>query len=181
MLKPALGMLVPGYLLAITRDHHTSFAQLDRQRLSAINQRLNLYESMLEERFGRYFRVESGSDSITTHGSGGCIDHAHMHLIPADEDVGLHIQEQLPWQQLDSYEDLAEFRDNPYIYLGRLAMHYVVPDPRLHGQWARRQVATVRGLEEWDWAVDPGEDELHATLERLEDFPLAIFHWEIEK
>lgn len=174
-LKPALGMLMPGYLLAITREHLTSFAQLDKARLAAIDQRLNLYEKPLAERFGRYFRIESGSDNLKDCGSGGCIEHAHIHLMPADEDAGQYIQEQLPWEQLDRYEDLAEFRGHPYIYLGRLASHYVVPDPRLHSQWARRQVASVRGLEHWDWALDPGFDELRVTLEGLKDFPLKIF------
>jgi len=174
-LKPDLGMLIPGHLLAVTRDHLTSFAQLPRDRLNELDVRLNLYQAGLTERFGSYFRVEHGSDNIDGHGSGACIEHAHTHLIPADEDVGPYIQEQLPWQKLDAYEDLTEFRGAPYIYLGRLATHYVVPDPQLSGQWARRQVAAVRGLEQWDWALAEATNQLQATNEGLRDFPLRIF------
>jgi diadenosine tetraphosphate (Ap4A) HIT family hydrolase len=175
LLKPDLGMLIPGHLLAITRNHYTSFAQLNRSRLKSIDNALSLYETALGEVFGRYFRIEHGSDNIVNSGSGACIEHAHAHLIPADEDVGLNIQEQLPWQQLDSYEDLSEFKGAPYIYLGRLAMHYAVPDPRLSGQWARRQVAAIRGLEQWDWAVCNSKKELNSTLDGLRNFPLRIF------
>lgn len=176
LLKPAVGMFMPGYLLALTRNHQTSFAQLDRKKLAGIDMHLNQYERWLSERFGKYFRIESGSDNLKDCGSGGCIEHAHIHLIPADEDVGPYIQEQLQWQQLNSYEDLGEYRDEPYIYLGRLAAHYVVQNPNLPSQWARRQVATVRGLDNWDWAVNPGVPQLNTTLDQLQRFPLPIFH-----
>jgi len=54
--------------------------------------------------------VEHGSDNIVGRGSGGCIEHAHIHLIPADDDVGAQVQEELLWQRLDTYEDLSEFK-----------------------------------------------------------------------
>jgi diadenosine tetraphosphate (Ap4A) HIT family hydrolase len=176
LFKPALGMMMPGYLLAITRDHKTSFAQLGREKLANIDRHLVEYEHWLSERFGRYFRIESGSDNLKDCGSGGCIEHAHIHVVPADEDVGPYVQEQLPWQKLEAYEDLTDFKGEPYIYLGRLASHYVVPNPRLPSQWVRRQIATVRGLEDWDWAIDPNENNLNITLDKLVDFPLEIFH-----
>jgi len=175
ILKPDKGMLMPGYLLAVTSKHLTSFAQLQPERLAAVDNRLSLYEQELQKRFGQYFRLEHGSDNVTQAGSGSCIDHAHMHLVPADEDVGPVVQEALPWEQIESYADLAEFRGRPYVYLGRLASHFVVPEPKLPGQWVRRQIAVVRGLDHWDWAVCSSSDELQETLVKLEDFPLVIF------
>lgn len=175
LLRPDLGMMMPGHFLAITKNHHTSFAQLERNRLSTLDKTLSAHESLLGERFGSYFRVEHGSDNIASVSSGACIDHAHIHLLPADEDVGAYIQEQLPWQEIDSYEDLVDFRGTPYIYLGRLAMHYVVPDPGLRGQWARRQVATVRDMDVWDWAVCESETKLSETFKTLGDLSFNTF------
>lgn len=171
-IKPDLGMLMPGHLLVITQAHLTSFAQLDRERLSTIDEQLSLYEPALASSFGNYFRIEHGSDNLRAHGSGGCIEHAHIHLIPADEDAGPYIQAQLPWEQLDQYDDLVELRDRPYIYLGRSSMHFVIPDPNLSGQWARRQVAAVRGLEQWDWALFNADDDLRITYEALKSLTL---------
>jgi hypothetical protein len=31
-------------------------------------------------------------------------------------------------------------------------------------------------LEDWDWAIDPNENNLNITLDKLVDFPLEIFH-----
>lgn len=167
LLTPDRAMLVPGHLLAITKSHLTSFAQLGRNMLREIDESLRGLEGTLAPVFGRYFRLEHGSDNITGNGAGACIDHAHIHLIPGDEDVGDNIQRQLPWQELERYEDLNEFKGYPYIYLGRLATHYVVPDPRLPGQWVRRQVAAVRGLEQWDWAIVDSTAELMETAYKL--------------
>ena len=169
--KPDFGMMMPGHFLAVTKEHFTSFAQLGREKLEEVDRTLDFYEDSLSQIFGSYFRIEHGSDNIRACGSGACIEHAHTHLFPADADVGAYIQEQLPWQKLDSYEDLAEFRGHPYIYLGRLATHGVVADPRLPGQWARRQIAAVRGLEHWDWAVFDSKEALRLTFEGLKKLP----------
>lgn len=169
-LIPALGMLMPGYLLAVTDEHTTSFAQLDRVRLRNTDNALQKSEQYLQKHFGAYVRVEHGSDNITACGSGGCIEHAHQHLIP-DLRVGELIHKKLPWQQLDSYEDIAEFRGKPYIYLGRLGLHYVVPEPQLPGQWTRRQIAEVWGLDHWDWALSQGALNLLKTFVELNVFP----------
>jgi hypothetical protein len=136
--------------------------------------------------------VEHGSDEITECGSGGCIIHAHQHLIPADGEVGEHIQGQLPWQPLDKYEDIRGFQGAPYIYLGRAAMgdkaarHYVVPNPQLPGQWVRRQVAHVLGLTiretygercfeedigDGDWLLHPAPLNLSLTMMLLRVVP----------
>jgi diadenosine tetraphosphate (Ap4A) HIT family hydrolase len=161
-LKPALGMMLPGYFLTVTRRHLTSFAQLAPEVLAEIDKTLTENEAYLGTKFGEYFRVEHGSDNVTTCGSGGCIDHAHQHLIPA-MDVADYAQELLPWQEISNFSDIAELKGEPYIYMGRQGQHFVVPNPNLPSQWIRRQIAAVRGLEHWDWAVYEGAAELLET------------------
>jgi diadenosine tetraphosphate (Ap4A) HIT family hydrolase len=166
---PALGMLMPGYLLAVTKEHKTSFSQLGGDELVETDRSLQNYLSYLSNFFGTYVQVEHGSDNISACGSGGCIEHAHQHLIP-DLAVGEHMQKQLPWQQLDRYEDLVDFRGQPYIYLGKLGMHYILSDPQLPGQWTRRQIAEVWGLDSWDWALGQGAINLVVTLAKMKKF-----------
>lgn len=165
-------MLIPGYLLTVTNEHMTSLANIDRDKLADIDESLTKAERELEPIFGSYFRLEHGSDNITFCGSGGCIDHAHQHLVPADEDVGEHISKQLAWERLDTFEDLTDFKGKPYIYLGRQGVHYVVSQPELPGQWGRRQITEIReGQKPWDWAVYSGDIELAATLKGIKRAP----------
>jgi diadenosine tetraphosphate (Ap4A) HIT family hydrolase len=166
---PALGMLMPGYLLAVTNEHITSFAQLGKGNLTEVNKSMQDYQDYLATFFGTYVRIEHGSDNIIECGSGGCIDHAHQHLVP-DLEVSNFIQGKLPWQQLSCYEDIADFRGHPYIYLGKLGLHFVVADPKLPGQWTRRQIAEVMGLDNWDWALGQGALNLLITFAKLKKF-----------
>lgn len=186
LVKPGLGMQMPGYFLTITPEHVTSFAQLDTGRLARIDEAVTEFEDKVGPLFGTYFRVEHGSDNITVCGAGACMEHAHQHEIPGD-DIGSHILKQLPWKEIGKFENLADFAGEPYIYLGHAGMHYVVANPALPGQWARRQVAQVRGLDSWDWALEPGNQELsdtHASIarnipgryERFKSHPLVLEH-----
>ncbi len=168
--------LAAGHILAVTKAHLTSFAQLSPSELTEVDARLTEHEGELAEIFGDYFRLEHGSDNVRSYGgSGGCIDHAHIHLVPAEEDVGPVLQDQLPWQRLDSLKDLAWFRNRPYIYLGRLAAHYVVPEPKLAGQWVRRQTAAIRGIDVWDWALSKNDSKVLETMSRIGETGLGVF------
>jgi hypothetical protein len=179
VLKPALGMMLPGYFLGVTENHLTSFAQLDNDKLAEVDETLAFHEKYLGSKFGQYFRLEHGSDNITDCGSGGCIEHAHQHLIPSPVSAEL-IKDELPWEQLDTYADLADFRGQPYIYLGHLGLHYAVANPSLPSQWVRRKVAEAEGLEEWDWAMYHGVDELMSTFWAIRNFPRGRVIWKPE-
>lgn len=167
-------MLTPGNVLAVTQEHCTSFAQLGRERLAAVERRITKVAEFLGQRFGQYFRTEHGSDNITNQGSGGCVEHAHQQLFPG-QDVGEYMLRQLQWQRLDKYEDLAGFQGEPYVYLGYLGLHYVCPNPtNMRGQWTRWQVARVRGLSNWDWITcsgEPYDTYLRGTLAHLQRLP----------
>lgn len=172
-IMPTIGMMLPGYLLAVTDAHMTSFAQMNNGELTKVDDALTVIEDELTPLFGGYFRLESGSDNVRLScGSGGCIDHAHQHLVPAT-DVGAYILDKLPWKQLDAYEELAAYRGRPYIYLGMAGLHNVVAEPGLPGQWMRQQLATVRDLPVWDWALDPGRENLLETFAKVKETKLG--------
>jgi hypothetical protein len=49
-------------------------------------------------------------------------------------------------------------------------MHYILSDPQLPGQWTRRQIAEVWGLDSWDWALGQGAINLVVTLAKMKKF-----------
>jgi diadenosine tetraphosphate (Ap4A) HIT family hydrolase len=163
VVTPALGMLVPGYLLLIARQHVPSLARLGPAGLCAIDRWLDRHLPGWAARFGDYFRFEHGMGEGSC--SGACIAHAHLHLIPAASAVD-RIEAALPWQLLASYEDLAGVGPQAYAYLGSRGRHAVVPQPTLPGQWVRRQTALALHLDHWDWGAYRGDRELAATLTR---------------
>jgi diadenosine tetraphosphate (Ap4A) HIT family hydrolase len=172
-LKPTLGMLVPGYLLAITRAHVTSLAQLEREQLHEIDESLQVQERGWAEGFeSQYFRFEHGSDGLDScgPGSGACVSHAHLHLVPGRE-AAERMQAEMKGYELDEYADLAEFRGRPYLYLGHEGRHLVEPEPNLPSQWGRRIIAATYGNAIWDWGISNGAQQLATTLLRLDGLP----------
>lgn len=163
VVTPALGMLVPGYLLLIAKEHVPSLARLGPTGLHAIDRWVDRHLPRWAARFGDYFWFEHGMGAGSA--AGACIAHAHLHLIPAGAAVD-PIEAALPWQRLASYQTLARLGDRAYAYLGRPGGHGVVPEPSLPGQWVRRQTAHALHLDHWDWAAYSGERELRTTLTR---------------
>lgn len=170
VLMPTVGMQIPGHMLLITPEHATSFSQLGRDGLDATKETLDICLTQLAKSFNSpYFALEHGSDNI---GSGGCVEHAHIHAIPDKDNLADHIQNQIDWQQLDSYADLANYTGTPYVYFGRLDKHFVAPNPNLPSQWVRRQIAVTQGKpDDWDWALVNGNDNLCATFLAVKNTP----------
>jgi hypothetical protein len=119
--------------------------------------------------FGEYFRFEHGSDNVKECGvgSGACIDHAHQHMVPA-LGVAEAIRDELPWEELDGFESLAELQGVPYVYLGFEGGHYAVKNPALPSQWVRRKIAEHYRQDDWDWGMEYGEGNLFITLLALD-------------
>ncbi len=166
---PTIGMFVPGYLLAITHEHVTSFAALGDSTLAKVHVWLTDTVAQLSKLFGEYLIFEHGSGALRTDAStGSCVTHAHLHLMPLPEAALQRIERELPWDEVESFPSIARWGRRNYALLGYRDRWKVALDVDLPGQWIRRVVATVLGRAElYDWALYSGHAELGMTLDRL--------------
>lgn len=164
---PALGMMVPGYFLAVTKSHAHSVSELPSRESTSF------YEWVVERcrawspLFGGYFIVEHGSCPGSR--SGSCIDHAHLHLVPLANEIGAAIltAREVIWRNLPSVEDLSGLRGRGYVSIYLHDQLFVADDVRLPSQWLRRVIARELGLPVWDWALDYGRSQLSTTMSSL--------------
>lgn len=168
-LKGALGMMRAGYMLGVTREHLTSFAQLSSATLTEIDAAFNDVEERLCADLSQdsYIRLEHGSDNVESCGlgAGACVVHAHQHLIPAAGATAERMWEQdIAWHELGGYSDLSSLKGSPYLYVGFNGKHYAAIDPKVRSQWGRRIIAQEDGHDEWDWAVFSGSLNLIQTF-----------------
>jgi len=185
-LKGALGMLRPGYMLGVTREHVTSFAQLPESVLTDADDAFTAHEDRLRQtlRYPGYIRLEHGSDNISSCGlgAGACVMHAHQHLIPDTGATAQHMVEQGPeWTRLDDYNELTDMRGEPYLYVGHKGGHYVATNPAVRSQWGRRIVAAEDGHAEWDWALLDGGINLLQTWLSLGYLPQGRLRFSIAR
>jgi diadenosine tetraphosphate (Ap4A) HIT family hydrolase len=166
LLVPALGMFTPGYLLLVTRLHFRSFAYLEAEQLRRTAHWLEELVEQLADEFGGYFVFEHGMGDSPLLPVGACVEHAHLHLIPATSAVS-SIRQALLWREIAGFDELADWRGQPYSYLFVKGRHLISPNPSLPGQWVRRITASALGVDTWDWAIYRGDLELADTLQRL--------------
>jgi diadenosine tetraphosphate (Ap4A) HIT family hydrolase len=159
---PALGPLVDGHVLLISRTHAPSLAALGRTSIaeycavvSAIRTELPIYAQGL-------LQAEHGA----TSGESGaaCISHVHVNLMP---DIGnvLDLPDgECPRLGVDEpLENLASVQV-PYLLL-RSEHGFSAWDARgSRSQYLRSLIARHLGVAEWDWAVHPRLDVVESTM-----------------
>jgi len=168
VLAPTVGTILPGYLMAITTEHLLSFGMLGSERLrEEIEPWLAECLAELSAVFGEYVVFEHGSAGEHDR-QGGCLVHAHMHLVPAGPDLVRLILAGEEWRSIGAFSDAAAFAEAGYAYLGAEGRSWVISEPGFPGQWVRRRIASWAGRpDEWDWGVFPGEPQLAETFEQL--------------
>ena len=168
VLTPTKGTLVPGYVMAVATEHVLSFGKLGTTTLLVdIAPWLVDTTTELADKFGNYMIFEHGSASESER-RGGCIVHAHMHLIPASGNTVDAVLAEASWNPVGGLEETAQHEERGYAYLGWGDASWLSTAPSFPGQWIRRIIARAVGKpDEWDWAVFPGADNLETTLDRI--------------
>lgn len=169
VLTPTLGMFVAGYFLIVSQEHINGFSSFTPVSLEELEFYTTKVIRLLSPIFGKYLVFEHGAPrKIKNESYGGCIDHAHFHLIPVNQKTLYEITNALPWKLLNSLSELSG-RENSYaLFNPEGCAYYFVEEPKLHSQWIRRVVAQSIGVDSlWDWGAYRGEKELDVTLSAL--------------
>lgn len=172
VLTPTVGTIVPGYLMAVLTRHRLSFGECGAEVLrSAIRPWLSQQLEELETMFGRDYVVFEHGSASEEERHGGCVVHAHLHLVPGGHGLGEQLRgEARGWEEVPGLEDLADLAASGYAYLSFGERSWAIPSPGFPGQWVRRGVARWAGIpEEWDWQLFRGEHNLEETFAVLEE------------
>lgn len=167
---PTIGQIVEGYLLIVSKQHYLSFGHIPAQ---CFREFMNLKEEtrqVLSEVYTSPIFFEHGPISESKRG-GCCVEHAHLHGVPARIDLLDKLQTDFHWRSISSMLALRQQieRGMPYLfYESRDRRMYVFDAPLVPSQYLRQLVATRLGLEErWDWRLWWGVPEMISTLQTL--------------
>jgi diadenosine tetraphosphate (Ap4A) HIT family hydrolase len=163
VILPALGPIVLGHVLVVTRDHITSLGQTGR---STIDEYEALVESVIRRPgYSRRDLLEAEHGSSDQESAGACITHAHVNLIPGLGSLVEVLDHELPRLPIEPSPAGLLFPPPPYIFM-RAADH--VRLFRAHdvgSQRIRRAIFERLSRDDWDWAVFPHLDVVAATVE----------------
>jgi diadenosine tetraphosphate (Ap4A) HIT family hydrolase len=159
--------LVVGHIIVVPRRHLLSFGAVPVRHRAQLTAFVADLSATLTERVGVPVLLEHGTDSGSD--GGGCVSHAHLHLVP----TGLDWRKPLARYrvtEVSSLDDLSYWgeRDCPYVYAGAPCGAGLVAD-ELAGiakQFLRIEIARQLGLQGriWDWRQHILGDNLTETV-----------------
>lgn len=164
VIVPALGPFAPGYLMLVTIDHHRAFAELSNHMRERASRLTRAVRRSLENEYGLDVIVfEHGGSSDSPAGS--CIDHAHLHFMPA---VGSAAREIIAALGLGPAL-LHVLAGAPYVFvIDNAGNGFGGAVGALPGQYVRRVIAEAMGFrDEWDYLAFPRLEVVRATIEAM--------------
>ena len=167
---PALGALVPGYLLLASRRHVTSIVELCDMEVESLKQILKDLVKFPIYQDG-YLVFEHGTPNAI--GGGACIRHYHLHFIPKRDLTLSGIEDRIPMPTTRLLvPDVTSIRSRKpnqgYILLSDGSTTVCHLSSHIPTQLIRRIIAEYIGLvDQWNWVIYPHMDRVAQTIEAV--------------
>lgn len=174
---PSIGPLAPGHVLVTPKRHVRSFASLSPSECDGGAEIAAMVATALARTYGRaVHRFEHGS-AICGNSIACSVEHAHLHLVPADVEVWPMIEAAGPWIELDRASLRTVVAGREYLmYEGpdQRRMAWITGDTPIASQFMRRALASALGEgSRWDWRHHPRREVIRATLSDLSSLSLG--------
>jgi hypothetical protein len=144
-------------------------AHLNKPLLSELNILRREVRDLLTKRYSHPIAFEHGPGLPIGMG-GGCIDHAHIHVLPSEIDL-LPLLSKYDMKLIGdtNYTYEIERKDRPYLlYEDQRGHIYMGNGENVPSQFIRRIIANELGIpDQWDYAVFPKYELIEATIDKL--------------
>jgi diadenosine tetraphosphate (Ap4A) HIT family hydrolase len=166
----ALGAIRAGYLLILPKTHYKSFSFLSSEHANEEHILKNFLVDVVEKLYSIPIVFEHGSMDDESL-AGGCIDHAHLHILPTNSDLFPRLSKEFQYKPIGHLAELSTLRlqEQPYIYYERANQGYAfLVNHDLPSQFMRRLLLEEEGNpDEWDWEVFLGKEKIVETVHKL--------------
>lgn len=181
---PTVGpMGIVGYFLVITKDHHEGMGSLHPSHYSELEQVVDLTKSRIREKLNVESLVFEHGPQVCGVRGGGCLDHAHFHIVP-DRTLAKPLAATIldymvttgnvtTLQKINGYDALRKCHDEgdrSYMYVSTgetlvpsdflIDVNFPVPS-----QFMRRIVARQGNSSLWNWKTHPDTETMQKTLD----------------
>lgn len=172
VVMPTLGAFVEGYVMIVSKEHYDCVGKMPAEDIARL-------EVLMEEITDRIKRVYGTGVICFEHGAvscankfGGCLNHAHVHLVPCASSLIEEIREyDLKVEPLASLAQLRELGNEgrPYLFFRDTGgEQYLITGEFIVSQFFRQLVAARMGLDQkWDWRENLYLDNVFKTVKGL--------------
>ena len=172
VVMPTLGAFVEGYVMVVSKEHHDCVGKMPSEDIAHL-------ETLMEEITARIRAVYHTDVICFEHGAvscankfGGCLNHAHVHLVPCNTSLIEEIRDyDLEVELLTSLADLQALgqEGRPYLFFRDTdGKQYLITGEFIVSQFFRQLVSAHMGLDrKWDWRENLYLDNVLKTVKGL--------------
>ena len=180
---PTLGQIdIEGYLLILSKECDRGIGDIPEKLYKELEEVIETTRKVIKSEYGLNSRLFEHGPKICSIRGGGCLDHAHLHVIPGIDvisDLSLELMAGLDTigqlfrtERIDSFKRAGEIynaQKNSYMIVESTYGQRVIVDVNFHipSQYLRRLVADKMGSDKWDWRRFPCEETMGRTVDRL--------------
>lgn len=183
LVVPTIGQMgIEGYLLVLSKEHKIGVGDVADSQHKELRDVVDHTRSVLQQQYGVPSLVFEHGPRVCGVRGGGCLDHAHLHVVPGVtiakpllEELLVGLEEADHFFKVERIEgfkrvaDIYAARKTSYLYVDDPSKFSLVTEVNTHipSQFLRRIIAEQKKIDVWDWAVDPDYKTFHRTFDRL--------------
>lgn len=171
---PALGQMgIDGYLLICTKEHYIGICGMPPSLDEEFDELIAKTRKLIEENYSKEIVAFEHGPKLGCHKGGGCLDHAHLHVVPTKVDLLGYLNSFFTPVKIGDYSRLRDIQsknESSYLFIetqGQSRYVFEVKDVALPSQYLRQMIAKEEGRKNWDWRQYPDWDTFYRTLKKL--------------
>ncbi len=158
---PALGSMgIEGYLLLCSKKHYQGVGDIPAPLEKELEKILERVKIKLTKFYKTEVVVFEHGPRLGCFKGGGCLDHAHFHLVPLEVDIIRYLKKFFKLREIRAFAPLRKINrkaKSSYFFVeAPVGKRYVAEvNSPLPAQYLRRVIASLAGKSDWDWKKFP--------------------------
>lgn len=168
---PALGSIVEGYILIISKKHINSMSDLTNEEINEYENLIAKYREIFKSIYKKYPIIfEHGAPNIEDKIRANSVNHAHTHIVNHNYKNEQSLIEKLNFKKISKIQNLN--RNKNYIfYISPNNSIYVTNTFESISQIMRIEIAKDLNInDKYDWRKNKFENNIIITINKIDDY-----------
>lgn len=171
---PALGSIVEGYILIISKRHVNSMSELTIEEMNEYEDLINKYREIFKSIYKKYPIVfEHGTPNTEDKIRANSITHAHTHIVNYNYKNEKYLIEKLNFKKINKINQMLNMnRNKNYIfYINSNNYIYITDAFKPISQYMRIEIAKDLNIPyKYDWHQNKFENNIILTINKIGDY-----------